>query len=85
MSHMQLTKIYGNVCSIQNYNHLIAALPQTWRQLERGEAKEIACLQFIKDQNCLKKIVINKKVYPFHLIQNSCNQYSVIPALQILL
>ena len=28
MSHMQLTQTYGNVCSTQNYNQLIAALPQ---------------------------------------------------------
>uniref|UniRef100_A0A8C7HSX8 Cell division cycle 14Ab n=1 Tax=Oncorhynchus kisutch TaxID=8019 RepID=A0A8C7HSX8_ONCKI len=38
MSHMQLTQTYGNVCSIQNYNQLIAALPQKWkRQVEGGK------------------------------------------------
>jgi hypothetical protein len=44
MSHMQLTKIYGNVCATQNYNQLIAALPQKWkRQVEAGKSKELVC------------------------------------------
>ena len=39
MSHMQLTQTYGNVCSTQNYNQLIAALPQKWkRQVEGGKS-----------------------------------------------
>ena len=28
MSHTQLSKIYGNICSIQMYNQLTAELPQ---------------------------------------------------------
>ena len=41
MSHMQLSKIYENVCSIQSYNQLVAALPQKWRrQGKRGESQE---------------------------------------------
>lgn len=52
MSHMQLSKIYGNVCSIQSYNQLIVALLQKWRrQVEGGEGKELVCLPYIKDQN----------------------------------
>ena len=42
MSHMQLTQTYGNVCSAQNYNQLIAALPQKWkRQVEGEKSKEL--------------------------------------------
>ena len=69
MLHMQLTKIYGNVCSTQNDNQLIAALPQKWkRQVEGGKSKEVVCRPCIKDQHWLKKIVMNnKKVDQFHL------------------
>jgi hypothetical protein len=68
MSHMQLTKTYGNVCSTQNYNQIIAALPQKWkRKVEEGKGKKLVCRPCIKEHNWLKKIVINKKVYQFHL------------------
>jgi hypothetical protein len=41
---------------------------QKWkRKKEGGESEELVCHPCIKDQNWLKKIVINKKVYPFHL------------------
>ena len=44
MSHMLLTQTYGNVCSTQNYNQLIAALPQKWkRQVEGEKSKELVC------------------------------------------
>jgi hypothetical protein len=33
----------------------------------RGESKELVCRPCIKDHHWLKKIVINKKVYQFHL------------------
>jgi hypothetical protein len=63
---MQLTEIYGNVCSTQNYNQLISALPQKWkRQVEGGESKELVCQPCIKDQNWLKKIVKIKKYTSF--------------------
>ena len=68
MSHMQLIKTYGNVCSTQNYNQIIAALPQKWkRKVEGGESKELVCRPCIKEHNWLRKTVINKKVYQFHL------------------
>ena len=68
MSHMQLTQTYGNVCSTQNYNQVIAALPQKWkRQVEGGKIKELVCWLCIKDHKWLKKIVINKNIYQFHL------------------
>ena len=55
MSHMQLSKIYGNICSILIYNQLIAALPQWRRQVEKGEDRELVCLPYIKDTNWLKR------------------------------
>ena len=68
MSHMQLTQTYGNVCSTQNYNQLIAALPQKWkRQVEGDKSKELACRPYIKEHKWLKKSVINKNIYQFHL------------------
>ena len=33
MSFMELSELYGKVCSIQQYNQLITALPQKWRRL----------------------------------------------------
>jgi hypothetical protein len=40
MSNKQLSKVYGDVCSIQKYNKPIAALPQEWkRQLLKIEKK----------------------------------------------
>lgn len=64
---MQLSKIYGNVCSIQIYNQLIAALPQKWsRQVEKGDGRELVCLPYIKDTNWLKGTSINGKIYQFH-------------------
>jgi hypothetical protein len=61
-------KMYANVCSIQNDNQLITALLQNeMRQVEEGEGKELVCRPCIKDQNRLKKIVINKKLYQFLL------------------
>ena len=68
MSRMQLSKIYGNICSIQIYNQLIAALPQKWRrQVEKGECRELVCLSYIKDTNWLKGTGSNRKIYQFHL------------------
>ncbi|CDR00723.1 unnamed protein product [Oncorhynchus mykiss] len=32
MSFMELSELYGKVCSIQEYNQLITALPQKWRR-----------------------------------------------------
>ena len=68
LSHMQLTQTYGNVCSTQNYNQLIAALPQKWkRHVEDEKSKELVCRPCIKDQQWIKKIVISKNIYQFHL------------------
>ena len=62
---MQLTQTYGNVCSTQNYNQLIAALPQKWkRQVEGEKSKELACRPCTK---WLKKGVKNKNIFQFHL------------------
>ena len=58
MSHIQLTQTYGNVCSTQNYNQLIAALPQKWkRQVEGETSKELVCRPCIKEHKWLKKSV----------------------------
>ena len=77
---MQLSKIYGDFCSIQTYNQLIAALPQKWRrQVEKGEGRELVCLPCIKDTNWLKGTGINIKIYQFHLrtiFFNNCYIYS---------
>ena len=68
MSHMQLTQTYGNVCSTQNYNQLIAALPQKRkRQVEGEKSKELVCRPCIKEHKWLKKSVINKNIYQFNL------------------
>ncbi|XP_052354953.1 ATP synthase-coupling factor 6, mitochondrial isoform X1 [Oncorhynchus keta] len=32
-SWKEIGEIYGKVCSTQNYNHLIAAVPQTWKSM----------------------------------------------------
>lgn len=67
MSHMQLSKIYVNVCSIQSYNQLIAELPQKWkRQVEGGEGREPVILPYIKDHNWQNFFCLNKKMYQFH-------------------
>jgi hypothetical protein len=59
ISHIQLTKIYRNVCSILNYNQLVAALPQKWWMLvEPEKVKALVCRPYIKDLNWLKKIVM---------------------------
>ena len=51
----------------QNYNQLIAALPQKWkRQVEGEKRKELVCRPWIKEHKWLKKSVINKNVYQFH-------------------
>jgi inhibitor of KinA sporulation pathway (predicted exonuclease) len=45
MPHVQLTNIYGNVYSVQNYNQLIKAVLQKWRrQVEGGEGRELVFL-----------------------------------------
>ena len=68
MSHMLLTQTYGNVCSTQNYNQLIAASPLKWkRQVEGEKSKELVCRPCIKEYKWLKKNVINKNIYQFHL------------------
>ena len=54
MSRMQLTQTYGNVCSTQNYNQLIAAI------VERKKSKELFCRPCIKEHKWFKKCVINK-------------------------
>ena len=69
MSFMELSELYRKVCSIQEYNQLISALPQKWRrQVAAGGAWELVCLPNIKDQNWRRnKNSINRKVYQFHL------------------
>ena len=45
MSFMELSELYGKVCSIQEYNQLITALPQKWRrQVAAGGGRELVCL-----------------------------------------
>ena len=63
---MQLTQTYGNACSTQNYNQLITALPQKWKRQVEGE-KVRNLYVGIKEHKWLKKSVINKNIYPFHL------------------
>jgi hypothetical protein len=91
MSHMQLKQTYGNVCSTQDYKQLIAALPQKWkRQVEGGKSKELVCWNCIKEHKWLKKIVMNKNIYQFHLrtkqltavpykLQNSWKRFAMYP------
>jgi hypothetical protein len=52
MSFMELSELYWKVCSIQEYNQLITALPQKWRRrVAAGGGRELVCLPNIKDQN----------------------------------
>ena len=69
MSFMELSELYGKVCSIQEYNQLITALPPKWRRWEAaGGGRELVCLPNIKDHNWQRnKNSINRKVYQFHL------------------
>jgi hypothetical protein len=69
MSFMELSELYGKVCSIQDYNQLITALIQKWRrQVAVGGGRELVSLLNIKDQNLRRnKNSINRKVYQFHL------------------
>ena len=69
MSFVELSELYGKVCSIQKYNQLITALPQKWRrQVAAGEGRDLVCLPNIKDQNWQRnKNSINRKIYQFHL------------------
>jgi hypothetical protein len=57
----ELSELYGKVCSIQEYNQLITALPQKWRrQVAAGGGRELVCLPNIKDQHWRIKIKIGK-------------------------
>jgi hypothetical protein len=69
MSFMELSELYGKVCSIQEYNELITASPQTWRrQVAAGGGRELVCLPNTKYQNWQRnKNSINREVYQFNL------------------
>ena len=92
MFFMESSQLYGNVCSIQEYNQLITALSQKcWRRVAAGGGKELVCLPNIKDRNWQRnKNSLNWKVYQFHLrtrilttvpyrLQNSCEEISDVP------
>ena len=68
MSFMELSELYRKVCSIQEYNQLITALPQKWRRrVAVGGGRELVCLPNTKDHNWWRnKNSINRKVYQFH-------------------
>jgi hypothetical protein len=49
---MELSELYGKVCSIQEYNQLITASPQKRRRrVAVGGGRELVYLPNIKDQN----------------------------------
>jgi hypothetical protein len=64
MSFMELSQLYGKVCSIQEYNRLITAIPQKWRrQVAAVGGRELVCQPNIKDQNWRgNKNRMNRKV-----------------------
>jgi hypothetical protein len=52
---MELSELYGKVCSIQDYNQLITELPQKWRrQVAAGGGRPIPYLPNINNQNSLR-------------------------------
>ena len=54
---MSFVELYGKVCSIQEYNQLITALPQKWRrQMAAGGGWELVCLPNIKDHNWRRQV-----------------------------
>uniref|UniRef100_A0A0E9V7V2 Uncharacterized protein n=1 Tax=Anguilla anguilla TaxID=7936 RepID=A0A0E9V7V2_ANGAN len=68
MTYKQFINIYGNVCPLQKFNQLIAALPQQWkREIRKGNGQELVCRPHIKNYNWLKKRTINREMYTFYL------------------
>ena len=49
MSFMELSELYGKVCSIQEFNQLITALPHKWRQVAAGGGRELVCLPSMEE------------------------------------
>ena len=85
---MSFVELYGKVCSFQEYNQLITALPQKWRRrVAAGGGRELVCLPNIKDLEWLRdscggilegsgihKIVIMKKETVTYFISLSCTR-----------
>lgn len=67
MSYKQLIRIYGTVCTLQQYNQLIGSLPQTWkRKIRNGTGCQLVCRPHMKMATWLKKTKINKDIYKFY-------------------
>lgn len=59
-----LCDIFGKLCSLHQYNQLLAAIPINWKQkIIRNKGKLFVCRPQIREYKWLKKRNINKIVY----------------------
>ena len=64
MTYCQFVKIYGNICSIHNFNQLTASLPTFWK-------KKKSRMVFQKHHVWLRNIKFNKSTDNCYKISNS--------------